>query len=86
MDIKRYQSEYGILFWIVVIVLAVIFIMALPMILMIVSIGLLIWLIISVLSSHIEKTREKPLDILKKRYAAGKITKKQFDKMKKYLK
>ena len=86
MDIKRYQREYGILFWIVVIVLAVILIMALPMILMIVSIGLLIWLIIYVLGKHVEKNREKPLDILKKRYAAGKITKKQFDKMKKDLK
>ena len=86
MDIKRYQKEYGILFWIVVAVLAVILIMALPMILMVVSIGLLVWLTFYALGKQTERYSEKPLEILKKRYAAGKITKKQFDNMKQDLK
>jgi putative membrane protein len=57
-------------------------------------IGLIIWLIInSSRRSHYNQNqyfpqspqKETPLDILKKRYAKGEITKEQFDQMKKDL-
>ena len=44
--------------------------------------ALFIWLIIWLVKQN-EVTKENPLDIIKRRYAEGKITKKQYEDMKK---
>ncbi len=48
---------------------------------------LIIWLFIAIIRKIFFKTKSefknKPLEILKRRYAKGKITKKQFEEMKK---
>ena len=50
--------------------------------------GLIIWLIVTLInaSQSSKKESEDSLTILKKRYASGKITKKQYEEMKKELK
>jgi putative membrane protein len=53
-----------------------------------VIIGLIIWLLINQSNrnrnqNYINPHLESPLDILKKRYAKGEITKEQFEQMKK---
>ena len=48
--------------------------------------GALIWLVITLINAtQSGKKEEDPLNILKKRYALGEITKKQFEKMKKEI-
>jgi len=48
--------------------------------------GMIIWLIISLMNkSQSHKDEEDPLTILKRRYASGEITKKQFEERKKDL-
>lgn len=53
-------------------------------------IGVIIWLLINQSSRnrdefHFNKPADSPLDIIKRRYAKGEITKDQFDQMKKDL-
>jgi len=49
--------------------------------------GALIWLVVTLLNSgQPGRKEEDPSNILKKRYASGEISKKQFEKMKKELK
>ncbi len=53
-----------------------------------VFIGLIIWLIMHTINKNqsnknIFQTQESAIDILKKRYARGEITKEQFEQMKK---
>ena len=54
-----------------------------------VILGLLIWLIVSLVSRSQDRReippqqQESPLDILKKRYARGEITKEEFEEKKK---
>jgi len=55
-----------------------------------VVIGLLIWAVISFANSNRSRNdatpqQQSPLDILKKRYASGEITKEEFERMKKEL-
>ena len=55
-----------------------------------VIIGIIVWLLINQSTrnrnqNQINPHLESPLDILKKRYAKGEITKEQFDQMKKDL-
>jgi putative membrane protein len=64
--------------------------MGLGMLFWLVILGLLIWLIVRVAGSsraHSDSTawRESAVDILKKRYARGEISKAQFEEMKKDL-
>ncbi len=50
--------------------------------------GLFIWLVIWLIRQNTpinQSSKDSPMDILKKRYAQGEITKKQFDEMKKEL-
>ncbi len=48
--------------------------------------GLIIWLIVALInSSQSNKNEQDSLTILKKRYASGEITKKQYEEMKKEL-
>lgn len=46
-------------------------------------VALIVWLIIR--STRTAGVRESPLDILKKRYARGEISKKEFEEMKRNL-
>lgn len=46
-------------------------------------IGLVVYLVVHAARSHAGQDHEKPVDILKKRYARGEITKEQFDQMRK---
>ena len=56
-------------------------------ILMLLFWGALIWLVVTLIStSQSGKKEEYPLNILKKRYASGEISKKQYEEMKKELK
>ncbi|MBI2133426.1 SHOCT domain-containing protein [Candidatus Woesearchaeota archaeon] len=50
--------------------------------------GVLIWLVITLVNAAQsgKKEEDDPSTILKKRYASGKITKKQYEEMKKELK
>src|SRR3989338_2264074 len=49
--------------------------------------GGLIWLVVILINAaQSGKKEEDPLDLLKKRYASGKITKKQYEEIKKELK
>ena len=49
--------------------------------------GGLIWLVVTLINaSQSGKKEEDPLNILKKRYASGEISKKQYEEMKKELK
>ncbi len=49
--------------------------------------GLIIWLIVTLIySSQSNKNEQDSLTIIKKRYASGEITKKQYEEMKKELK
>ena len=49
--------------------------------------GMLIWLVITLINSaQSGKEKDDPLTILKKRYASGEISKKQYEEMKKELK
>ncbi len=55
-----------------------------------VIIGIIVWLLINQSNKNRNQNQinphlESPLDILKKRYAKGEITKEQFDQMKKDL-
>jgi len=55
-----------------------------------VIIGIIVWLLINQSTKNRNQNQinphlESPLDILKKRYAKGEITKEQFDQMKKDL-
>ena len=48
--------------------------------------GLLIWLVVTLINTgQSDKKEEDPSNILKKRYASGKISKKQYEEMKKEL-
>ncbi len=47
--------------------------------------GVLIWLVITLINAASGKKEEDPSTILKKRYASGKISKKQYEEMKKEL-
>ena len=48
--------------------------------------GVLIWLVVTLINAaHSGKKEENPSNILKKRYASGEITKKQYEEMKKEL-
>src|SRR3989338_651027 len=48
--------------------------------------GLIIWLIVTLINaSHSNKNGSDSLTILKKRYASGEITKKQYEEMRKEL-
>ena len=67
--------------------------MAFGFIFMLFFLGLIIWLIITLINANQsiqlnnnESKRSDSLTILKKRYASGEITKKQFEEMKKDLK
>jgi putative membrane protein len=60
--------------------------MGFGMIFMLIFLGALIWLIITLVNASQSNTKEDDsLIILKKRYASGKITKKQYEEMKKEL-
>jgi len=51
-------------------------------------VGLFIWFVVTILrrsSNHHNIHEESPLDILKKRYARGEISKEEFDRMSKDL-
>jgi len=49
--------------------------------------GVLIWLVVTLINAgQSGKKEEDPSNILKKRYASGKISKKQYEEMKKELK
>ena len=49
--------------------------------------GVLIWLVVTIINEGKSgKKEEDPSNILKKRYASGKISKKQYEEMKKELK
>src|SRR3990167_8977582 len=54
---------------------------------MLLFLGIIIWLIVTLINSaqSNKKDDSDPLTILKKRFAKGEITKKQFEKMKKEL-
>jgi putative membrane protein len=55
-------------------------------ILFLIVLGVVIYFIIQTAKKNATgQTQETPLDILKKRYAQGEITKKEFDRMKKEL-
>lgn len=49
--------------------------------------GLIIWLIIWIITraTKPQESKESPLEILKKRFAKGEITKKEYDSMRKTL-
>ncbi len=49
---------------------------------LLVVIGVVIYFVLQASKNSSGSTREAPLDILKKRYAKGEITKEEFDKMK----
>ena len=57
-----------------------------------VTLGLIVWAVISIVNKNRGQNKsggssaeENPLDILKKRYANGEITKEEFEQMKKDL-
>jgi len=56
------------------------------MLMMILFWGAVIWFIVALVKSAGKDSSEEPLVILKKRYAQGEITKKQYEEMKKELK
>lgn len=47
--------------------------------------GLIIWLIVVLTRSGSQTKKEEPMTLLKRRYASGEITKKQYEEMKKEL-
>ncbi len=47
--------------------------------------GVLIWLVVTLINASPSGKKEDSLNILKKRYASGEITKKQYEEMKKEL-
>ena len=59
--------------------------MGFGLIFMILFWGILIWIIFALIKTF-QPNEEDPLILLKKRYASGKIPKKQYEKMKKELK
>ena len=49
--------------------------------------GVIIWLVVTLINAtHSNKKEDDPSTILKKRYASGEISKKQFEEMKRELK
>jgi len=61
--------------------------MGFGMVFMLLFWGALIWLVVTLVNtSHPVRKEEDPMSILKKRYASGEITKKQYEDMKKELK
>jgi len=52
---------------------------------MLLFIGSIIWLIVTLVNAAAKKEETTPLTVLKKRYAAGEISKKQYETMKKEL-
>ena len=54
-------------------------------IILLIIIGVVVYLIIQNTKSKTDSDQETPLDILKKRFAKGEITKEQFEEMKKKL-
>jgi len=59
--------------------------MGFGLILMILFWGILIWIIFALIKTFQPNKEEDPLILLKKRYASGKISKKQYKEMKKEL-
>ena len=52
---------------------------------MILIVGGLIWLVVTLTNASSSKQEERPEDILKRRYAEGQITKKEYEEKKKEL-
>src|SRR3990167_1159874 len=53
---------------------------------MLLFLGVLIWLVVTLINAgQLGKKEEDPSNILKKRYASGEITRKQYEEMKKEL-
>ncbi|HLC59784.1 MAG TPA: SHOCT domain-containing protein [archaeon] len=95
------EKDKNTLVWIFIAVIIIIFLigsfgmdgygmmgfgMGFGFIFMLLFLGLIVWLIVTLINtSQSNKNEPDSLTILKKRYASGKITKKQYEKMKKEL-